>query len=669
MRYNDAYHHIKGETLFLDDITVPEGTLHAYVLTSTIAHGEIEELNISKAKAAKGVAAIFISSDIPGENQIGSIIEDEPLLAEKDIHFHGQAVAVVIAVTRKDAEKASKLIHVKYKEKKAITDPREAYEKGLLIAPPRTFSLGDTENALESCDIVVSGTVESGGQEHLYLETQGALAIPIERGNIKIVSSTQSPTGVQKAVAKVLGVPMHYVEVDTPRLGGGFGGKEDQATPWAAISAVTATLLKTPVKLVLSREEDLAVTGKRHPYSSDFTIGLDKSGKIIAYEATFYQNGGAAADLSTAILERTLFHSTNSYFIPNVKATAVSCRTNLPPFTAFRGFGAPQAMFVLESAIYQASEKLGMHPSSIQKMNLIKEGDLFPYGMQAENVKMEECWSETEETFGIKEAEKKAESFNKVNSEKKKGTAVMPLCFGISFTNTMLNQAGALIHLYNDGSIRVSTGAVEMGQGVNMKIRLIVADTFSISPDRVIVDTTNTGRVANTSPTAASTGADMNGKAAELAAEAVLERLIKSASEILEHQNIDEIELKDEKIFVNGKESGLNFEKLVLESYIKRVNLSAQAFYATPDIYFDKKREKGKPFAYHVFGAALIESTLDCVRGTFEIDSVKIIHDAGKSIDKIIDMGQVEGGLIQGMGWVTMEELKYNSDGKSIRNN
>lgn len=662
----DSVQHVRGESLFVDDLCAPEGLLYAAIFASTIAHGKIKNLDISEAEKLEGIKGIFIAKDIPGENQIGGIILDEPLLAVNKVDFIGQPIAIVVAENQLTARKAVKKIIIEFEKLPAIFDAREAYTKNELIIPPRTFNLGDVENEWKLCDIIVEDKVESGGQEHLYLETQGAVSNPTEGGGIKIISSTQSPTAVQKTAARVLGLPMHKIEVDIARLGGGFGGKEDQATTYAIMSALATFKLKKPVKLILSRQEDLRFTGKRHPYSSDFKIGLSSDGKILAYEVTFYQNAGAAADLSPAILERTLCHCTNSYFIPNVKATGISCRTNLPPNTAFRGFGGPQAMFVLESAIYRAAEKMNIDPSLIQEKNLLNEGDEFPYGQKVKNCNIKRCWSEAKQQFNFNDVKKRIAEFNNSNKLYKKGVALMPVCFGISFTSTFLNQASALVHVYNDGSISVSTAAVEMGQGVNEKIRNIAATIFSVDNDRVKINTTNTSRNANTSPTAASSGADMNGKATELACKNILERLFEVARKDLKATAASTISVVNEKIIVDGTETILTWEKLVQIAYFNRINLSSHAHYSTPEIYFNKKTNKGKPFAYHVFGSAIIETTLDCLRGTYEIDSVKVVHDFGKSLNPLIDRGQAEGAIVQGIGWMTMEELIYNDDGKLL---
>jgi xanthine dehydrogenase large subunit len=666
MKNVDTILHTKGESVFLDDIQPPGGLLYAAVFSSPKAHGKIKWLDLEKAKTTKGVIDIFTYKSIPGENQVGGIIRDEPLLAQDEVSFTGEPIAVVVARSKAAAKRAFKNIKLEINPLPVIIDPRGAHAKGKLVAPVRTFVLGDVDSAWAQCDVIVEGRVDSGGQEHFYMEPQAAMAVPLENGSIKVYSSTQSPTVVQRAIAGVLGLPVHKVEVDVRRLGGGFGGKEDQATPWAAMAALAAFKLKKPVKLTLNRREDMLMTGKRHPYSSDFKLGLKADGTIMAYEVMFFQNAGAAADLSTAILERTLFHCTNSYYIPNVKAAAASCYTNLAPFTAFRGFGGPQGMFVIESAIQKAAEKMKIKPLVIQQKNLLNEGDTFPYGMQVQDCRARRCWKEAGERYDFVKIYREVDTFNKTNKLKKKGAAVMPVCFGISFTNTALNQAGALVHVYTDGSVSVSTGVVEMGQGVNIKILRVVSHTFSIAPERVKIETTNTARVANTSPTAASVGADINGKAAEIACRQILERLKQVAAELLDHSHPEDIEIRDEQVYVSGQKTRLTWEKLVNDAYWKRINLSAQGFYATPGIHFDRSKEKGKPFAYHVFGTAVTRVTLDCLRGTYDIDDVHIVHDGGRSLNFPVDRGQAEGGLIQGIGWMTMEELIYTKDGRLI---
>ncbi len=667
MKNIDSFTHTRGESIYLDDIPVLRGTLYGAAFGSPIAHGKITQLDLSVAEKMPGVVRIFTFKDVPGRNQIGGIVSDEPLLAEEYVHFIGMPVAFVVAESTALAHAAIKKIIIQIDPLPVVTDPRVAKEKGELIVPPRTFNLGDTSAAWQQCAHVFEGTAFTNGQEHLYIETQGAYTIPTENNSIKVYSSTQGPTAVQRHMADVLGIPMHRLEVDVTRLGGGFGGKEDQATMWAILCSLATYHLKRPVKYALDRLEDMLMTGKRNPYSSDFKIGLDNDLKIVAYEVTFYQNAGAAADLSPAVLERTLFHSTNTYFVPNVTATAYSCRTNLPPNTAFRGFGGPQGMFVIEAAINKAADSLGVAASEIQKRNLIKTGDSFSFGQIAQS-EANECWDHAMELYDIESIQKDVDAFNATNKIYKKGISIMPVCFGISFTKTLMNQARALVHIYTDGSIGVSTGAVEMGQGVNTKMLQVAASVFSVDPAKIKVYTTNTNRVANTSPSAASATADLNGKAVQMACTAILERVKVVAADMLQMIDVESIRLKDGEVWYNNEATQITWEQLILTAYIKRVNLSEHAHYATPGLHFDYTTEKGHPFAYHVYGTAITVVTMDCLRGIYEFDAVKIVHDFGSSMNPLIDRGQIEGGLVQGMGWMTMEEIIFDKEGR-LRSN
>ncbi len=667
MKNIDSKGHVTGKSIFLDDIPTIQGTLYGAVFDSPFAHGHIESVDYTKALALPGVIKVLTHEDIPGKNQIGGIIPDEPLFASTDVHFQGQPMALVIAESDQIAFEARKLIDINISEKEIIVDPREAQKKNKLILPPRTFCLGDTEKAWEKCAHIFQGKTNTNGQEHLYIETQGAYAVPLENGHIRISSSTQGPTAVQRITARVLGVGMHKIEVDVVRIGGGFGGKEDQATPWAVMAALGVSILNLPVKVVLSRLDDMRMTGKRHPYSSDYKIGFSKDLKVMAYETTFYQNAGAAADLSPAVMARTLFHGTNSYFIPNVKMTAYSCKTNLPPNTAFRGFGGPQGMFVIESALSHAAKELGISKHKLQKNNLLINGDEFPYGQIADGVELNSIWQEMESKFDIGSIEKEMDEFNSSHTDVKKGFSLMPVTFGISFTKTPMNQARALVHIYTDGSVGVSTGAVEMGQGVNTKMLQIVAHVFLIDPKRVKLESTNTTRVANTSPSAASSTADLNGKALQKACNTLLERLKTCAADHLGVSSKD-ITLKNGMVYTNENPTDLTWEQLVMMAFLKRICLTENGHYATPKINFDMKKEKGHPFAYHVYGLALTQVTLDCIRGTYDFDAVKIVHDFGKTMNPSVDFGQVEGGLIQGMGWMTMEDLCYNDRGQLLSN-
>ncbi len=665
MQINDTELHAQGASTFTGDMPLPQGTLHAFPVVSTIAHGKIVAIDTHAALACPGVVQILSAQDIPGINNIGNIEAEEVLLADHLVLYQGQAIALVIAETEIIARQAAALVNINYEKLPAVFDARTALAQGLHIGPPRIFSLGDVDKAWQACGFIIEGSASTGAAEHVYLETQTALAIPLENNGLKLFSATQSPGLVQKAVARVLNSPMHLIEVDVLRLGGGFGGKEEQATPWAALVALAAFLLNKPVKIKLNRDEDMRLTGKRHPYNADFKIGLDQSGNILAYQVEFFQNAGAVADLSLAILERTLFHTGNSYYLPNVRATANSCRTHLPPNTAFRGFGGPQAMFVLESAIFKAAQVMHLDPAEIQQKNLLKEGDHFPYGMQAQRCKAQTSWQAVQTHYAIQDRQQTIDAYNAQELLSKKALALMPICFGISFTATFLNQAGALVHIYTDGSVSVSMGAVEMGQGVKEKIRKIAAVTFGIIEARVKIESTNTSRIANMSPTAASVGSDLNGAATLLACQQILQNLKALAAKLLgNNANAEQITLKQEKIYLNGEATEINWGKLISQAYLSRTALSAHAHYATPGVFFDRTQEKGTPFAYHVYGCAAVEVTVDCLRGIYTIDRVSLVHDAGKSLDPMIDRGQIEGGVIQGLGWMALEEIIVDQQGR-----
>jgi xanthine dehydrogenase large subunit len=671
MNIRDSNSHVRGESIFVDDMIELEGTLYAILFTSPYAHGRITRVDYSKALASEGVYTIITAKDIPGDNQIGGIIRDEELLVREEFHYENQPIAVILCTSELLGRNARGKILLEFEKLEIITDPRIAKEKNLLISKPRTFLLGSPEENWINCEYIVQGRADSGGQEHLYLETQGAYAYLTENNHVKVHSSTQRPTAVQKTLAWILDVPMHSIEVDVQRLGGGFGGKEDQATMFACLAGLCSYRTKRPVKVILHRMDDMKITGKRHPYTSDFKIGLDKNYNILVYEVTFYQNSGSSADLSPAVLERTLFHATNSYFIPNVRATAYPCKTNLPSNTAFRGFGGPQGMFVIESAISKAAEEIGISPYIIQKKNLIFDGSEFPYGQLAEEPQLKSTWDLLEKKINFPDRMKEIENFNNLNKIFKKGFAFMPICFGISFTKTHMNQAGALVHLYTDGSVSVSTAAVEMGQGVNTRILQVPISVFSIDKNRIKIETTNTTRVANTSPSAASSTHDLNGFATYNACQQLLLSLKKVALSALDLPNdtdINRITIKNEIICLDQVETELTWVKLLQIAYDQRVDLTAHGFYTPEKIHFNPTIEKGHPFTYHVFGTAFIQVTIDCLRGTHVIDTVDVVHDYGESMNKEIDLGQTEGGIVQGIGWMTSEEVIYSEDGKLLSN-
>ncbi len=654
----------RGEARFPGDLPLPPGTLHAMVATSPQAHARFNGIDRSAALAEPGVVAVLTAADIPGTNDIGNLFRGEPLLAADTVHCVGEPYALVVADSADAAWRGAQKLRAEWQPLPAIFDVRAAYAAGQLIQPPRTFALGDIDAVWASCATIVSGRVELGSAEHVYMETQCALAIPRDDGGLKIHSATQSPSGVHKAVAAISGLPMHLVDVEVERLGGGFGGKEEQATPWACLAALAALRLRRPVRLQLDRPDDMRLTGKRHPYSADYRLGLDAQGNFLAYEAMLYQNAGCTADLSTAILERSLFHATNAYRLPNVRVTAASCRTNLPSNTAFRGFGAPQAIFVLEAAIRRAARQLGIAPESLQRQNLLHTGDAFPYGMTAADDRATACWDELSSHFDLAGRQQAVAQFNASGGPLRKGLTVVPVCFGISFTATLLNQAEALLHVYADGSVSITTGAVDMGQGVQHRIRRVVALTLGVDEARVHVASTSTRSVANVSPTAASTGADLNGEAARQAALRILASLRPLAAELLACPPAAVVFAHDAATQADGRR--IAWPELIVAAYARRVPLSALAHYATPGLHFDPSANQGRPFAYHVMGAALVEATVDVLRGTGRIDRVAVVHDVGLSLDPTLDRGQIEGAIVQGIGWMTSEEILYDENGRLL---
>jgi xanthine dehydrogenase large subunit len=669
-RNPDSILNVMGKTTYIDDVPETSDMLHAAIVTSPSAHGRYSGLDASAALAYTPGVRVLVASDVPGQNELSTSIPDEPMLATGEWHYRGEVLALVLAPSRSIARRAAALVRIEGRQDlPVVVDPRVAFERGDIIMTSRTQRMGDPEAAYKECDVVLSGRVESDGQEHVYLETQGAIAWPEDSGGVRLLSGTQSPSGVQAIVARILGVPMNLVEVETRRLGGAFGGKEDQASGWAALAALGAVKTGKPVKLYLNRRDDMTSTGKRHPYSSDFRIGLKKDGTIIAFEADYYQNAGAATDLSPAILPRTLFHAAGAYHIPNVRATGTMCRTNLVPFTAFRGFGGPQGLFVIESAIEEAARALGIDRTEIQRKNLLSEGDVSHYGMQMVDVRAKATFDRCMDKAGWPRLRADIAAFNAANKAYKRGAAAFPQCFGISFTKIMLNQGGSLVHVYNDGSVSVSTGAIEMGQGVGRKIAIVTARALGAPLPLVRVESTRTTTVANTVATAASTGADINAMAAQVASIEIRKRLAALAAERL-GVAADAIVIADGRVSVTGptgtRETDLTFAALAGMAYERRIDLSAHGFYATPGLHYDMKAEHGTPFLYHVYGCAIVTATLDVVRGTYQFNDAIIVHDIAESIDPLVDLGQVEGAFAQGLGWAALEELKFDETGRLL---
>ncbi|MEJ2745561.1 MAG: molybdopterin-dependent oxidoreductase [bacterium] len=646
MRNVDMAMHVRGTSLFVDDIVTPDGCLHAALYTSPVACGKIRAIDVSQAAAEPGVVAVYTHRDVPGINEVGHVFKDQPLLAVDRVEYIGQPIALVVAETRRAALHAAKLVTADIEELEAVFDPRVAAAKGMIHGQKRILVDGDPEAAFAECKHVVQGKHASGPQEHFYFETQRALALPSEHDTIKVCASSQSPGAFHRHIAEVLGIPQSKVEFEIRRLGGAFGGKESTAV-WVVAPAMAAFLLKRPVKLVLTRNEDIATSGKRHPYQYDYKIGLDAEGNILAYEIDLYQHAGACADISLPVLGRSFLHASGSYRIRNIRVTAVSCRTNIPPNNAFRGFGVPQGTFAIEAAITHAAEVMGVDAAVIKRRNLLKNGDTLPYGMKLEKTNAIRCWETLDRQVNLAKRHAKVEEYNRTHTESKRGLAVIPVCFGISFSQTALNQAGALVNIYVDGSVVVSTGDVEMGLGVNTKIQLVAAHTLGISADKV-------------------TGADLNGMATKYACEELHARLQKFAAGHLDHDNPEDITWPDGVVHIGEKRTELDWYKLVAAAQWARIDLSSHAFYATPNLHLDRKTERGRPFAYYSYGTSLTEVLLDCRRGTYSIESIDVVHDVGQTISEAIDRGQVEGGVIQGMGWATIEQIRYAPDGKVL---
>ncbi len=663
MKNEDMNMHVRGASRFVDDIPVP-GCLHAVLFTSPVARGSIRALDISKAAAAPGVVAVYTHRDVPGLNQVGHVLKDQPLLAIDSVEYIGQPIAIVVGDTQRNAQRAVKLITADIEKLEAVFDPREAAAKGLIHGAKRVLVNGDPDAAFAKCKYVAQGWLSSGPQEHFYFETQRALAEPGEHDTIKVHASSQSPGAFHRHIAEVLGIPMHKVELDIRRLGGGFGGKESTAV-WMAAPAMAAFILKRPVKLVLDRNEDIATSGKRHAYEYDYKIGLDADGRILAYEIDLFQHAGACADISLAVLGRSFLHVTGSYNVPNIRITAVSCRTNIPPNNAFRGFGVPQGTFSIEAALERAAELMGKDVEAIKRRNLLRDGDVLPYGVKLEGVNAERCWEALDKKVNIAARRAAVAEYNKTHTSTKRGLSVVPVCFGISFAQMALNQATALVNIYVDGSVSVSTGAVEMGQGVNTKIRLVAARTLGAAVDRVRVDTTNTSRIPNASPTSASTGADLNGMATKFACEKLYARLRAFAAKQLEADPAT-VAIRDGVISVCGKPADLTWEKLAAAAQWARVDMSEHAFYATPNLHYDNQAERGRPFAYYSYGTSLTEVLVDCVRGTYTIEALDVVQDVGESLSAEIDLGQIQGAVVQGIGWATMEQIRYGADGRVL---
>ena len=666
--------HVTGEAKYIDDMLVNEQLLHGRVVYSKVAHGKILSYNIDKAKKLKGVRAILNYKDIPAENQMGPVIHDEVVLAEDTVTFVGQAILLIAAETEEIAIEAEKLIEIKYKELSPILSIQDAIKRGKLIQPARKIETGDVKKGLQNSEHTLKGELEVGGQEQWYLETQIALAMPGEGKELLVYSSTQHPSETQALISEVMGIPKMEVEVQIRRMGGAFGGKETQGNHVAIWACLLSKATGRPVKIRLFRDNDQIMTGKRHRFLIEYKVGYENDGRINAINVIQHADAGAATDLSMAILERAMMHAENAYYVPNMRIIGNAWFTNLPSNTAFRGFGGPQGMACMEQIVDRIARKLKKDPYEIRSKNFYQGNKkaFTPYGQKVENNRLAPIFKQLLKSSDYKKRRKEIDTFNSKNEFFKKGIALTPVKFGISFTTSFLNQAGALVHIYKDGTVLVNHGGTEMGQGLHTKIKQIAALELGIDVEMVKVNATTTAKVPNTSATAASAGTDLNGMAVKNAMDKLKKRISKRVavafSENLKKDSKpslpSDIKFEDNTVFdsKNSKRK-TTFNAAVLDAYFNQTSLSATGYYKTPGIHFDREKGKGKPYYYFSFGMSVTEVLLDTLTGHFTNVRTDILHDVGDSLNTRLDIGQLEGGYVQGMGWCTTEELKWDAKG------
>ena len=661
--HDSAHLHVSGQAAYTDDLPEPRDLLHLAVGMSTIAHGRIRDMDLSAVLAADGVVDVCTSADIPGENNYGCIIKDDPVFAGDVVQYVGQPVFAVAATSVDAARKAARKADIACDELEAIFDPLTAVEKGSFVLPSETLVRGEPDAALEQSPYRKQDRLFVGGQDHFYLEGHIAMALPQEDGGMLVYSSTQHPDEVQSIIAHATCRDAKDIVVICRRMGGAFGGKESQASLIATIAAIAADKTGRPCKLRLDRDDDMVMTGKRHDFVIDYDVGFDDSGRILGIDFEFAARCGMSADLSGPISDRAMFHCDNAYFLENVRILSHRCKTNTVSNTAFRGFGGPQGMFAIEHVIEDIARTLGKDPLEVRRRNF--------YGEDERNVThyhqvVEENYAETlfDRLLNSSDyAQRRAEirEFNVSNRVLRRGIAITPVKFGISFTNTMLNQAGALVHLYKDGTVMLNHGGTEMGQGLYIKVAQIVADELGVTIDKVRTTAADTSKVPNASATAASSGSDMNGKAAQKAAAKIRKRLTAFAAHKYGISEA-EVDFRSNKVYI--AERIVDFPELVCEAWAARLSLSAAGYYRTPKINYDRSTFSGRPFFYYAWGAAVTEVVVDTLTGEHRILRVDILHDCGDSLNPAVDLGQVEGGYVQGVGWLTTEELWWNDRGE-----
>jgi len=667
-KHESADKHVSGKANYIDDRPVMVNQLHAAVGKSTIAHGTITAIDLTAVRAYPGVVEVLVASDVPGKLDIGPVFCGDPLLIDSAVEFMGQPIFVVAATSHDAAVKAARLGIITYDELTPVLSVKEALAKQSFVRPVHTQSRGDAASAIMSSDNVLRGELNIGGQEHFYLEGQVSSAEPTEDGGMIVYSSSQHPSEVQILVAEVLDIPFNKVVVDMRRMGGGFGGKETQAAPWACLAALLAHKTGRAVKLRLNRQDDMVLTGKRHPFENDYHVGFDNEGMIKGIEFTINGNCGHSPDLSDAIVDRAMFHCDNAYFLEHAHVVGNRCKTNTVSHTAYRGFGGPQGMISIEGVMDDIARAVGKDPLEVRKLNLYGENDrnVTHYGQTVEHNILPMMIERLETSCDYQQRRRDIAQFNQANPLLKKGIALTPVKFGISFTVQHLNQAGALIHLYTDGSIQLNHGGTEMGQGLNTKVAQIVAQEFQVDVTNILVTATRTDKVPNTSPTAASSGTDLNGKAAQAAAVIIRGRLIDFCSEHFTVEK-EQVIFSDNQVHI-GADTVMPFAKIVQLAYTNRVSLSSTGFYKTPKIFYDRDKANGRPFFYYANGVSCSEVVIDTLTGEYKIERVDILHDVGDSLNPAIDLGQIEGAFIQGLGWLTTEELVWNEQGRLLSN-
>ncbi len=670
LRHDSARGHVTGDALYVDDIAERRGMLEMWPVLSKLACGTITRIDTTAAKAMPGVVCVLTAAEIPGDNDVGAIRKDEVLLAHDVVSFHKQPIAVVVADTVEHARQAAEAVVVQIAARPPILGIDAAIEAHSFHTAAHVIARGDVDSALKIAHRSLKGTVRIGGQEHFYLETHAAFAEPGDDGDVHVVSSTQHPSEIQAAVSHVLNIPRHQVVVTAPRMGGGFGGKETQGNAWAALVALAAMTTRKPVRIMLDRDIDIEVTGKRHPFMVMFDVGFAADGVVTALDARVFSDGGWALDLSESINDRALFHLDNAYHIANIRMTGRVVKTNVVSHTAFRGFGGPQGMLVIEEVLSRVAHALKLPADVVRERNFYPaRGGTTPYGQAVDDNRIPKMWQLLKDSAHYAQRRAHVDAHNANHPDVKRGLAITPVKFGISFTASFLNQAGALVHIYRDGSVQVNHGGTEMGQGLHTKVIGMVMRALGVSRHRVRVMKTATDKVPNTSATAASAGTDLNGAAVSLAVETLLARLRPIAASLLSTRAVREVDgsdvqFRDDCAWAHGAQ--VTFAEVCAAAYLQQVSLSSTGFYRTPDVNYDRSIGRGKPFHYFAYGACVAEVELDALSGMKRVRRVDILHDVGDSLNAQIDRGQVEGAFMQGVGWLTSEELLWDADGKLL---